>query len=72
MLPTMAPRFPIRAAFIKSAPPGPCSPIMYVVIIIPMPKDVPRLVRAGSWYFLKKHRKPESSASVRIAGLSDR
>ena len=45
---------------------------MYVHTIRPMPKAVPRLVRAGNWYFLKKPLKYWSSARERMAGLSDR
>ena len=48
MLPNTAPRFPIMAAVMRSPFPLPLKPITKVVMMAPMPKAVPILVRAGT------------------------
>ena len=66
--PTTAPRRPTRAPFIALST---GRAIIDVTVISPIPKEVPRLVRAGIWYFLKYFLKLSSAASVNMAGLSD-
>ena len=71
ILPIIAAIFPIRTAIPRFSP-GALIPSINVVTISPIPKAVPRLVSAGSWNFLKYLRKFRSSASPKIAGLSER
>ena len=71
MLPITAPTLPTITAR-PACPPFTFSPIINVDTIIPIPKDVPRFVRAGSWNLRKYFLKFLSSASPNIAGLSDK
>ena len=71
ILPIIAEKLPTSTA-VPACPPFNFRPIMNVLTISPIPKDVPRFVKAGNWNFLKYLRKFLSSASPRIAGLSDR
>ena len=67
-----APMIPIITAIPSGCPIAGERLYIYEQTISPIPKAVPRLVRAGNWYFLKKRRKLLSSASASIAGLSER